>query len=121
MTPEKVALVKDSWAKVAPIKDTAADLFYGKLFELAPEVEPLFNGDLAQQKLKLMAMLDSVVAGLDQLDLLVPVAQDIGRRHVPYGVKPEHYDTVGAALLWTLSAGLGAAFTGSVEDANRQR
>jgi hemoglobin-like flavoprotein len=117
MTPEQVALVKNSWAQVVPIKETAADLFYNKLFELDPAVQPLFKSDLAEQKRKLVSMLNSVVNGLDNIAALIPVAQDLGKRHVPYGVKAEHYDTVGAALLWTLSAGLGDGFTPAVKEA----
>jgi hemoglobin-like flavoprotein len=117
MTPEQVAMVKDSWAKVVPIKETAADLFYNKLFELDPAVKPLFKSDLDEQKRKLVSMLNSVVNGLDNIAALIPVAQDLGKRHVPYGVKAEHYDTVGAALLWTLDAGLGDAFTPPVKEA----
>lgn len=111
MTPENIALVKESWAKVVPISETAAELFYGKLFELDPEVKPMFKGDMKEQGRKLMAMLNTAVNALDKLDIIVPAIQDMGRRHVGYGVKDEHYDTVGAALIWTLDAGLKDDFT----------
>lgn len=111
MTPENIALVKESWAKVVPISETAAELFYGKLFELDPEVKPMFKGDMKEQGRKLMAMLNTAVNALDKLDIIVPAIQDMGRRHVSYGVKDEHYDTVGAALIWTLDAGLKDDFT----------
>jgi hemoglobin-like flavoprotein len=117
MTPEQVKLIQESWAKVVPIKETAAELFYNKLFEMEPAVKPLFKGDIKEQGRKLTAMLNSVVNGLNDLSALVPVAQELGKRHVPYGVKAEHYDTVGAALLWTLGAGLGDAFTPPVKEA----
>ena len=70
-----------------------------------------------EQKKKLMQTLGYAVAGLDNLDEIVPAVQDLGKRHVDYRVKPEHYDTVGAALLWTLGQGLGEEFTPEVEAA----
>ncbi|WP_029005333.1 globin family protein [Azorhizobium doebereinerae] len=111
MTPSQVELVQSSFAKVAPIADTAAGLFYGRLFETAPEVKPLFKGDIAEQGRKLMATLAVVVNGLTKLEVIVPAAQTLARRHVAYGVRPEHYAPVGAALLWTLEQGLGPDFT----------
>ncbi len=111
MTPEQVALIKSSWSKVTPIAEQAAELFYGKLFELDPSVKPLFTGDMKEQGRKLMAMISTAVNGLDRLPDIVPAVQELGRRHVGYGVKDEHYDTVGAALLWTLEQGLGDDFT----------
>jgi hemoglobin-like flavoprotein len=117
MTPEQIALVRSSFAKVVPIKETAADLFYGRLFELDPSLKPLFKGDIKEQGLKLMAMIGTAVGGLDRLDSIVPAVQALGRRHAGYGVKDEHYDTVAIALLWTLEQGLGAAFTPDVKTA----
>ena len=117
MTPEKVKLVQESFQKVAPIAGTAADIFYARLFETAPEVRPLFPADISGQKGKLMQMLGVAVNGLSDLQSIVPAVQDLGRRHVPYGVKDEHYDAVGAALLYTLEKGLGDAWTPEVADA----
>ena len=117
MTPEQVTLVKSSWESVTPIADKAAELFYGKLFELDPSVKPLFKGDMVEQGAKLMKMIGMAVGALDRLDEIVPAVKDMGTRHVKYGVKDEHYDTVGAALLWTLEAGLGDAFTDDTKDA----
>jgi len=111
MTPEQIELVKSSWAKVLPIADTAAELFYGKLFNLDPSLKPLFKGDMKEQGRKLMKMINTAVSSLDRLDAVLPGVQQLGIRHIAYGVKDEHYDTVGAALLWTLEAGLGEAFT----------
>lgn len=115
MTPEQIDLIKKSWETVLPIKATAAELFYNRLFELDPALKPLFKGDMTVQGQKLMMMINAAVGGLDNLDTLVPVVQDLGRRHVGYGVKDAHYDTVGAALLWTLEKGLGDAFTPEVK------
>jgi hemoglobin-like flavoprotein len=117
MTPEQVVLVQDSWKKVAPIKDKAAELFYARLFEIDPDLKPLFKGDIAEQSRKLSAMLDTIVSKLNQLDQVVPAAQALARRHATYGVKDEHYATVGGALLWTLGAGLGDGFTDDVKSA----
>ncbi len=111
MTPEQKTLVQESFEKVAPIADQAAALFYKRLFELDPSVRPLFKTDLEEQGRKLMQMIATAVNGLDDLEALVPAVQDLGRRHVGYGVKDEHYDTVGTALIWTLEQGLGDEFT----------
>jgi len=117
MTPEQITLVQSSWQKVLPIRDTAAALFYARLFETTPEVKPLFRGDMREQGAKLMQMIDVAVRGLSRLNEIVPAVQNLGRRHRDYGVKPEHYDAVAAALLWTLGQGLGDAFTSPVHDA----
>jgi len=117
MTPEEINLVKISWAKVEPIAETAAELFYGKLFELDPEVKSMFKGNMTEQGKKLMGMLTTAVNALDKLDTIVPALQNMGRRHVDYGVKDEQYDTVGEALIWTLSTGLKDDFTDETKEA----
>jgi len=117
MTPQQVQLVKESFAKIAPIASQAADLFYGRLFEIAPQVRPLFKGDIKAQGQKLMSTISLAVGSLDNLPALVPVVQDLGRRHVAYGVRDDHYDSVGQALLWTLDKGLGPDFTPEVKEA----
>lgn len=117
MTPQQITLVKTTWAQVVPIKDEAASLFYGKLFELDPAVKPLFKDNIVEQGKKLMMAINTVVNSLDKIETMVPIIQDMGRRHAGYGVQSHHYDTVGAALIWTLGAGLGPAFTPEVEAA----
>lgn len=117
MTPEQVELVQSTWKKVETISEQAAELFYGKLFELDPSVKPLFKGDMKEQGKKLMQMIGIAVAGLTKLDAIVPAVQELGRRHVDYNVIDEHYDTVGNALLWTLEQGLGADFTAETAEA----
>ena len=117
MTPEQITLVQSSLEKVLPIADDAAALFYGKLFEIDPEVQSLFKGDMEEQGRKLMAMIRTAVNGLSNLDSIVPAVQDLGARHVAYGVKDADYDTVGEALIWTLGQGLGADFTEEVKAA----
>jgi hemoglobin-like flavoprotein len=117
MNPESIALVKTSWQQVLPIQDTAASLFYGRLFELDPALRALFRGDMVEQGRKLMTMITMVVTSLDNLAPLLGAVEDLGRRHVAYGVTEAHYDTVGSALLWTLGKGLGEQFTPAVEAA----
>jgi len=117
MTPEQVTLVQTSWQKVVPIKEKAAELFYGKLFELDPALKPMFKGDITEQGRKLMMMINTVVMKLNDIPSILSSVQDLGRRHVDYGVKDEHYATVGEALLWTLGAGLADAFTEEVKEA----
>jgi hemoglobin-like flavoprotein len=114
MTPQQVSDVQASFAKVAPIAPQAAALFYGRLFETAPETRALFPGDMDAQGAKLMAALALVVNNLDALEAVVPAVQDLAKRHVAYGVRPDHYKLVGAALLWTLEQGLGDGFTPAV-------
>jgi hemoglobin-like flavoprotein len=117
MTNEEIELVKTSWAKVMPISDKAAELFYGRLFELDPSLKALFPDSMMEQGKKLMMMINTAVNGLDRLNEIVPAVEALGERHVAYGVRDEHYDTVGEALIWTLGAGLGDAFTDEVKSA----
>jgi hemoglobin-like flavoprotein len=117
LTQAQIALVQNSFAVVAPIADDAAALFYRRLFEIDPTLKAMFKGDMAEQRRKLMQMLSAAVKGLNRIDRLIPVVEDLGRRHVNYGVEEHHYDTVGNALLWTLEKGLGAAFTPDVREA----
>jgi hemoglobin-like flavoprotein len=117
MTPEKIALVRSSWQQVFPIQDTAARLFYGRLFELDPSLRGMFKGDMAEQGRKLMAIINTAVISLDNLGPILGAVEDMGRRHVGYGVTEAHYDTVGSALIWTLGKGLGEQFTPAVRDA----
>jgi len=117
MTPQDIALVQESWKAVVPIQTQAAGLFYGRLFELDPELKGLFKSDITVQGAKLMAMLNTVITGLTRLDSILPAAQALAVRHAGYGVKPKDYETVGAALLWTLQQGLGPAFTPELQGA----
>lgn len=117
MSEYEITLVQNSWEKCVPIADTAASLFYGKLFELDPKLKPLFTSDITEQGKKLMTMITTAVRGLNRLDQIVPAVQAMGKRHAGYGVKDEHYDTVAVALIWTLGQGLGDDFTEEVEAA----
>lgn len=117
MTPDQKILVQDSFKNVLPIKDEAASLFYDRLFTMDPSLRPLFKGDMGRQGALLMTMIATAVDHLDHLDQIVPVVKDLGRRHRTYGVRDQDYDTVGAALIWTLQQGLGEAFTDEVKNA----
>jgi hemoglobin-like flavoprotein len=117
MTPKQVVLVQDCFAKVAPISEAAAMLFYDRLFDIAPQMKVLFPDDMTEQRRKLMAMLAGVVKGLGNLEQLLPTAGALAKRHVNYGAKAEHYPLVGDALLWTLEKGLGDGWTPEVADA----
>ena len=116
-TVNQKELVQSTFAHVIPISEQAAAIFYNKLFELDPSLKPLFKGDIKSQGAKLMTMLAAAVKGLDDLNALVPVVQGLGQRHVGYGVKDEHYDTVGAALIATLETGLGELWNEEVKEA----
>ena len=117
MTQGQIAVVQQSFAKVAPIADRAAVMFYEWLFEVAPQVKAMFPADMAEQRQKLMATLGVVVNGLSNLESVLPAVSALAKRHVAYGAKPEHYPVVGSVLLWTLEKGLGDAWTKEVADA----
>jgi hemoglobin-like flavoprotein len=117
LTSIQRTLVQESFALIAPIGEDVAALFYERLFEIDPSLRRLFKEDIGPQRRKLAQMLTAAVKGLDRPDQLIPVVEDLGRRHVGYGVTNEHYDTVGIALLWSLRRVLGGAFTPDIEDA----
>jgi hemoglobin-like flavoprotein len=113
----QIQLVQDSFEQVKPIAGVAADLFYGRLFELDAGLRPLFKSDLSEQKHSLMTTLSFAVAGLNRPDTILPAVRQLGARHTGYGVQAHHYQTVGEALLWTLAQGLGTQFTPQVAEA----
>ena len=117
MTAIDILLVQDSFRKVLPIAEQASALFYARLFELDASLRPLFHGSMAEQGRKLMTMLAMAVTSLNQPDTLVPTVRQLGARHAGYGVRAEHYATVGSALFWTLEKGLGPEFTPEVRTA----
>jgi hemoglobin-like flavoprotein len=117
VTSRQKALVQESFASLMPIVDDVAALFYRRLFELDPELRRLFPDDLDLQRSRLAQMLAAAVKGLDRLEQLIPVVQDLGRRHVKYGLNESHYATAGAALMWTLKKSLRGAFTLELQDA----
>lgn len=118
MTRRQIDLIRASWSAVEPQAFRTATLFYYQLFDLDPAIERLFRRtDMAKQRKVLMQTLSVVVKSLDRLDTIVPAVQALGRRHAGYGVRAEHYETVGVALLWTLEQSLGAAFDDETRDA----
>ncbi len=117
MTSRDITLVKESFRKLAPIADQAAALFYARLFELDPSLRHLFHNDMEAQEKKLMQMIGVAVESLDRIEALVPLLGQLGARHVGYGVRDEHYATVGTALLWALEKSLGREFTSDVKSA----
>ena len=114
MTPDQITAIQESFAKVAPISEQAAVIFYNRLFEVAPAVRAMFPTDMSDQRKKLMSTLAVVVSGLSNLESIRPAASALATRHVAYGAKAEHYPVVGGALLWTLEKGLGADWTPQV-------
>lgn len=117
MTPQQVSLVQSSFESIKPIADTAASLFYERLFAVAPEYRRLFSGNMARQGRMLMNMIGTAVGGLSHPETIIPAVKDLGRRHANYGVAESDYQVVGGALLWTLERGLGMAFTAEVKEA----
>lgn len=117
VTSKQVELVQESFINVVPIASTAADIFYNKLFELDPNLRALFTGDMRMQGRKLMSMIGAAVNGLNNVGTLLPIVQDLGRRHVTYGVEDEHYNTVATALLFTLETGLESLWNDELKEA----
>lgn len=117
MDIREIQILQHSFSLIEPIADTAAALFYGRLFELDPALRQLFTSDMSAQGKKLMSSIKLVVIGLENPERIVPAVRSLGTRHVGYGVQPEHYAVVGEALLWALEKGLGPAYTAEVEAA----
>jgi hemoglobin-like flavoprotein len=117
MNPEQIKLVQQSFTTVDPIAERVPNLSYDRLFECAISDRPMFPDDMTVQKQKLMQMLSTAVANLRRDEKILPALEELGRRHVSYGTKPDHYETVGEALLWTLEQSLGDAFTPAVKEA----
>lgn len=117
MTFRQIELVQSSFRLVQSILADAMVLFYDRLFELDPSLRAMFKSSREEQRRKLAQTLTMVVKGLDRPDQIRAAVQALGSRHADYGVRDDHYATVGAALLWTLEAGLGKAFTPEVREA----
>ncbi|KAA6185472.1 hemin receptor [Thiohalocapsa marina] len=117
MTPEETTLVRDSWNRLVSTPEQAAGLLYNRLFQLYPELQPLFKGEMDEQGLKLMRMIGRAVQALDDLEPLDRVIKMMGARHCGYGVRDEDYEKVGEALFWALQQQLGEAFTPKVRAA----
>ncbi|HWA38022.1 MAG TPA: globin domain-containing protein [Burkholderiales bacterium] len=107
MTPEQIELVRGTWRGIVPVRDTFAELFYGKLFSLDPALRPLFKGDLVEQGRNLAAMVSILVRNLASPEAVQRAMRELGGRHHSYGVREQHYETVGVALLWALDMSHG--------------
>lgn len=118
ISPQERMLVQDSFEKMMANSDTAADLFYPHLFEVAPQLQPLFaEANMGEQGRKLMNMIAAVVGSLNDMHRVLPEIKEMGERHVNYGVKPEHYPILGETLLWTIEQVLGDEFTPAAKEA----
>lgn len=117
MQPQQISLLRQSFAQLEPIAPQAAALFYDNLFTADPSLRPMFRGDMNAQGAKLMQMIGAAVGLLDKPEILLPVLRKLGERHGAYGVQASHYLTVGSALVRTLEAGLGDAFTHDLREA----
>lgn len=117
VTPKQIDLVQASWVMVLPIKDSVANLFYGKIFDLDPGLQTLFRGDMKVQGRKLISFIGLAISSLGRVDNIIPGLRELGRKHLDYGVKDSDYDTFGAALIWALEQGLGEAFSVDVRNA----
>jgi hemoglobin-like flavoprotein len=108
LSPRQKNQIRQSFESLVEYSDSAVLLFYGRLFEIAPNLRPLFKIDIRVQARKLMDTLSTVVAALDNFEQLRDRLTDLGRKHVGYGVQPQDYDTLRKALLWALGQALGA-------------
>ena len=118
MTQKQIELVKSSWSLVSTIDPVVVgDLFYNRLFEIAPQVKHMFRSPMPEQSKKLIAMIGYVIAKLDRLEDIIGEVGKLAQRHAGYGVKPEHYTVVGTSLIWTLEKGLGENWNEEVKDA----
>jgi hemoglobin-like flavoprotein len=117
MTPEQIELVQRTWRAVLPVGDTAAELFYGKLFSLDPGISRLFKNDMVDQGRNLTAMISVAVGALSRPERIRLAVRQLGERHAAYGVERRHFELVGTALIWMLDKCLGEAFTPEVKAA----
>ncbi|MCI4665639.1 MAG: globin domain-containing protein [Neomegalonema sp.] len=117
LSPKQVALVQDSFSRLAPKADVVAGKFYDALFRAHPDVRALFPADMTEQKEKLISTLAFVVRGLGDVAQIQKAVRDLGVRHRGYKASPAHYNAVGAALLSTLGDMLGPRWTVDLKDA----
>ena len=117
MNVEQVELIRDSLIHVHPIADQIAQSFYARLFEVTPQLQKLFTGDMQRQGAMLMTSLELAVSNLDDPTSILPAIQALGERHVSYGVKTEYYPLAREAYLWALEKHLGERFTPLLKEA----
>ncbi len=117
MTPQQVHLIRKSFAELTRHDHVAALVFYRRLFQIDPKLRPLFTIDIEEQSRKLLDMLGVLIAMLERPVGLELELKAMGARHAGYGVREEHYATVGRALLEMLAEVLQTGFTGEVREA----
>ena len=117
MTQDDIVLVQQSWRQALGRKDSVADAFYLKLFELDPGLQRFFELDRRDHGPKLIHLITAIVRGLDRVEFLLPAVRDFGRRQALLGLRDEHYGTVTTALLWSLEQALNGEFTPEVKSA----
>jgi hemoglobin-like flavoprotein len=111
LTERQQQLIRASFERVLPVQETVTALFYERLFTLDPQLNVLFKSDMSEQGHRLMTMMNTVVDHSHCLQRLVPALRELGRRYDSYGATDRDYNTVAAALIWTLEPELGADFT----------
>jgi hemoglobin-like flavoprotein len=114
LSTDEIELVRGSFDQIWAVAPRTAGLFYGRLFEIAPEAKPLFRRDMDEQKRKFMSTLAVIVSSLDDTSKLITLTDTLARQHSEFGVRVAHYEVVGKALLWSLEQGLGRNWTPSV-------
>lgn len=117
ITTEQKELVQISFEKIVPVSEAVARLFYRRLFELDPSIQPLFSKDIHEPGRKFMVMLRSMVKSLERLNEFTPGIEAMGQRHIGYGTEIADYETLKEALKWSLAKGLGSDFTPEVKNA----
>jgi hemoglobin-like flavoprotein len=113
---DDIERVRSSFDRLWPTSTRTASLFYERLFEIAPEVRPLFRKDIDEQKRKFIATLAVIVGSLDNSSKLISLTDTLARQHGNFGVQPAHYTIVGEALMWSLERGLGDQWTPGVAE-----
>jgi len=117
MDTKQIELVQASFEKVRPIADQAAELFYNRLFEIAPHYRHMFKNNMQKQGAMLMSTLGLAVGSLNDLEKILPAVRALGQRHAGYGVTAEDYQPVAEAFLWTLEQAFGKDFTPELKEA----
>lgn len=110
------ARLRASFSIMAQQGDALATEFYKRLFSAQPQLRPMFPTDLTAQKQKLIDSLDFVVKTLDHPEGVRDALKEMGKRHVGYGAKPEHYPIVREHLVAAMAAVSGSNWSGALRD-----
>ena len=117
MTPDDIAQVQESWRKIEPVKEIAAELFYTRLFELDPPLRMVCGDDMMDRRKRFTQVVSATVRGLARVDMLLPAVREFGMRHPLPGEIEQHHANVASALLWMLEKALRKDFTPEVKAA----